>query len=122
MNISRRDLFHLAAISGLSLTSTDVFAKLNEVKPESFFEFKGVGNVTLLHICDLHAHLKPLYWREPSTLISAKELIGTPGFLCGKAFMQYYGIKPNTIRAYFDTYIGFEELAKKYGKMGGVAT
>ncbi|WP_028950265.1 thiosulfohydrolase SoxB [Sulfurihydrogenibium subterraneum] len=121
MNISRRDLFHLAAISGLSLTSSNVFAKLNELNPESFFEFKGVGNVTLLHICDLHAHLKPLYWREPSTLISAKELIGTPGFLCGKSFMQYYGIKPNTIRAYFDTYIGFEELAKKYGKMGGVS-
>lgn len=121
MNISRRELFHLAAIAGLSLTADNVFAALNDIKPEKLFEFKPVGNVTLLHICDLHAHLKPLYWREPSTLISAKELIGTPGFLCGKAFMKYYNIKPNTIRAYFDTYIAFEELAKKYGKMGGVA-
>jgi len=121
MNISRRELFHLAAIAGLSLTAEDVFAKLNDLNPEKLFEFKPVGNVTLLHICDMHAHLKPLYWREPSTLISARELIGTPGFLCGKAFLKYYGIKPNTMRAYFDTYIGFEELAKKYGKMGGVA-
>ncbi len=121
MNISRRELFHLAAIAGLSLTADDVFAALNNIKPEKLFEFKPVGNVTLLHICDLHAHLKPLYWREPSTLISARELIGTPGFLCGKAFMKYYNIKPNTIRSYFDTYIAFEELAKKYGKMGGVA-
>jgi sulfur-oxidizing protein SoxB len=121
MNISRRELFHLAAIAGLSLTAEDVFAKLNDLNPEKLFEFKPVGNVTLLHICDMHAHLKPLYWREPSTLISARELIGTPGFLCGKAFLKYYGVKPNTMRAYFDTYIGFEELAKKYGKMGGVA-
>jgi len=121
MNISRRELFHLAAIAGLSLTAEDVFAKLNDLNPEKLFEFKPVGNVTLLHICDMHAHIKPLYWREPSTLISARELIGTPGFLCGKAFLKYYGIKPNTMRAYFDTYIGFEELAKKYGKMGGVA-
>ncbi len=121
MNISRRELFHLAAIAGLSLTTDNVFAKLNDIKPEKLFDFKPVGNVTLLHICDLHAHLKPLYWREPSTLISAKELIGTPGFLCGKAFMKYYNIKPSTIRAYFDTHIAFEELAKKYGKMGGVA-
>jgi sulfur-oxidizing protein SoxB len=121
MNISRRELFHLAAIAGLSLAAEDVFAKLNDLNPEKLFEFKPVGNVTLLHICDMHAHLKPLYWREPSTLISARELIGTPGFLCGKAFLKYYGIKPNTMRAYFDTYIGFEELAKKYGRMGGVA-
>jgi sulfur-oxidizing protein SoxB len=121
MNISRRELFHLAAIAGLSLAAEDVFAKLNDLNPEKLFDFKPVGNVTLLHICDLHAHLKPLYWREPSTLISARELIGTPGFLCGKAFLKYYGIKLNTMRAYFDTYIGFEELAKKYGKMGGVA-
>jgi len=121
MNISRRELFHLAAIAGLSLAAEDVFAKLNDLNPEKLFEFKPVGNVTLLHICDMHAHLKPLYWREPSTLISARELIGTPGFLCGKTFLKYYGIKPNTTRAYFDTYIGFEELAKKYGKMGGVA-
>jgi len=121
MNISRRELFHLAAIAGLSLAAEDVFAKLNDLNPEKLFEFKPVGNVTLLHICDMHAHLKPLYWREPSTLISARELIGTSGFLCGKAFLKYYGIKPNTTRAYFDTYIGFEELAKKYGKMGGVA-
>ncbi|WP_299238045.1 thiosulfohydrolase SoxB [Sulfurihydrogenibium sp.] len=121
MNISRRELFHLAAIAGLSLAAEDVFAKLNDLNPEKLFEFKPVGNVTLLHICDMHAHLKPLYWREPSTLISARELIGTPGFLCGKAFLKYYGIKSNTMRAYFDTYIGFEELAKKYGKMGGVA-
>lgn len=121
MNLNRRELFHLAAIAGLSLTADDVFAKLNDTNPEKLFEFKPVGNVTLLHICDLHAHLKPLYWREPSTLVSAKELVGSAGFLCGKAFMNYYNIKPHTLRAYFDTYIAFEELAKKYGKMGGVA-
>lgn len=121
MNLNRRELFHLAAIAGLSLTADDVFAKLNDTNPEKLFEFKPVGNVTLLHICDLHAHLKPLYWREPSTLVSAKELVGSAGFLCGKAFMNYYNIKPYTLRAYFDTYIAFEELAKKYGKMGGVA-
>ncbi|MCX7738138.1 MAG: thiosulfohydrolase SoxB [Hydrogenothermaceae bacterium] len=121
MNISRRDLFHLAAIAGFSLTAEDAFAKLNNLNPEKLFEFKPVGNITLLHICDLHAHLKPLYWREPSNLISAKELVGTPGFLCGQTFMDYYKIKPKSMRAYFDTYITFEELAKKYGKMGGVA-
>jgi len=119
--MNRRDFLYLAAIAGISLTNQDAFAKLAKMKPEQFLEFKPVGNVTLLHICDLHAHLKPLYWREPSTLLSAPQFNGTPGFLCGKAFLKYYGIKPNTVRAYFDTYLNFEELARKYGKMGGVA-
>jgi len=119
--MNRRDFLYLAAIAGISLTNQDAFAKLAKMKPEQFLEFKPVGNVTLLHICDLHAHLKPLYWREPSTLLSAPQFNGTPGFLCGKSFLKYYDIKPNTVDAYFDTYLNFEELARKYGKMGGVA-
>ena len=118
MNLTRRDFLELAAIAGISLTSKDALAKLNKMKPEELMGFKPVGNVTLLHICDMHAHLKPLYWREPSTLVSAPELVGEPGFLCGKAFLEYYGIKPGTLEAYFDTYIDFPELAQKYGRMG----
>ena len=121
MNLTRRDFLELAAIAGISLTSKDALAKLNKITPEELMGFKSVGNVTLLHICDMHAHLKPLYWREPSTLVSAPELVGEPGFLCGKAFLEYYGIKPGTLEAYFDTYLDFPELAQKYGRMGGVA-
>jgi sulfur-oxidizing protein SoxB len=69
----------------------------------------------------MHAHLKPLYWREPSTLISAPNLVGTPGFICGKTFKDFYGLQSGSLDAYFDTYLNFESLAKKFGKMGGVA-
>lgn len=121
MNLTRRDFLELAAIAGISLTSGDALAQLNKMKPEELISFKSVGNITLLHICDMHAHLKPLYWREPSTLVSHPTLVGKPGFLCGKAYLEYYGVKPGTLRAYFDTYLDFPELAHKYGKMGGVA-
>jgi sulfur-oxidizing protein SoxB len=124
MNIDRRDFFHIAAALGLlGVSGGKLHAKkrADELKAEDILEFEPVGKVTLLHICDMHAHLKPLYWREPSTLISAKNLVGTPGFLCGEAFLKFYGIEPNTLEAYFDTYLNFEELAKKFGKMGGVA-
>jgi len=48
-------------------------------------------------------------------------LTGTPGFLCGKSFAEFYGVKQGTLEGYFDTYLNFEELAKKFGKMGGIA-
>jgi len=121
MNLTRRDFLELAAVLGLTATGGDALAKLNKLKPEEVFEFKPVGNVTLLHICDLHAHLKPLYFREPSTLLSHPSLVGEPGFLCGEAYLDYYGIKKGSIRQYFDTAVDFVELAHKYGKMGGVA-
>jgi len=122
--MDRRDFLHIAMALGLfEISGGKLHAskRVDEVKFEDILEFEPKGKVTLLHICDLHAHLKPLYWREPSTLISAKNLVGTPGFLCGKAFLEFYGIEPNTLEAYFDTYLNFEELAKKFGKMGGVA-
>ncbi|QOP42039.1 thiosulfohydrolase SoxB [Sulfurimonas marina] len=125
MEISRRDFMHIAAIFGLGAVAagctTSALKTPNQISLKDIYDFKAKGNVTLLHMCDLHAHLKPLYWREPSTLISAPNLVGTPGFLCGEAFANHYGLEPSSLDAYFDTHIDFEALAKKFGKMGGVA-
>ncbi len=123
MEISRRDFMHIAAIFGLS-AATSSFASAKQIEQiglKDIYKFNSTGNFTLMHICDLHAHIKPLYWREPSTLISAPNLVGTPGFLCGEAFAKHYGLEPSSLDAYFDTYIDFEKLAKKFGKMGGIA-
>jgi len=129
MEIDRRDFLQIAASLGLlgAVGGTNLFAgegAKERIKKLSFSDvvaFEPKGKATILHICDLHAHLKPLYWREPSTLISAKNLVGTPGFICGEAFQKHYGIKPGTLDAYFDTHNDFTELAKKFGKMGGIA-
>jgi len=124
MSIDRRDFLHIAAALGLfGISGGRLHARKrpDEVSASDILDFAPVGRVTLLHICDLHAHLKPLYWREPSTLLSAKNLVGTPGFLCGEAFLEFYGIEPGTLEAYFCTYLDFEELARKFGRMGGIA-
>ncbi len=115
---------HIAAIFGLGMTTNSAaggIRQASEVTLSDIFDFNATGNFTLLHMCDLHAHLKPLYWREPSTLISAPNLVGTPGFLCGEAFAKYYGLEPSSLDAYFDTHVDFEALARKFGKMGGIA-
>jgi sulfur-oxidizing protein SoxB len=128
MDISRRDFLQFAGALGLlSATGTNLFAgeaakeKIKKLSFSDIMEFKAKGKATLLHICDMHAHLKPLYWREPSTLISAKNLVGTPGFICGDAFQTYYGTQKGTLEQYFDTHNDFALLAKKFGKMGGIS-
>lgn len=123
MDLSRRDFFRLlTAALGLGLPSLasapGVAKRADEVGLKDIYGFNAKGNVTLLHICDMHAHIKPLYWREPSTLISAPNLTGTPGFLCGESFLNYYGMKGRTLDAYFDTYMNFDALAHRIpGKM-----
>ncbi len=128
MDISRRDFLQFAGALGLlSATGTNLFAgeaakeKIKKLSFSDIMEFNAKGKATILHICDMHAHIKPLYWREPSTLISAKNLVGTPGFICGDAFQEYYGTKKGTIDEYFDTHNDFALLAKKFGMMGGIS-
>jgi S-sulfosulfanyl-L-cysteine sulfohydrolase len=125
MDLSRRDFLYIAAALGLvssgGILSGCASKRADQINLTDLYDFKSTGNVTLMHICDLHAHLKPLYWREPSSLISAPNLTGNPGFLCGEPFLKHYGIKQNTIDSYFDSYLNFDELAKKFGKMGGIA-
>jgi len=130
MDISRRDFLNMAGALGLlGLSTNALFAgdskevkkKLKELTFSDVVAFEPKGKATILHICDLHAHIKPLYWREPSTLISAKNLVGTPGFICGDSFEKYYNIKAGSLDQYFDTYNNFATLAKKFGKMGGIS-
>ena len=124
MDISRRDFMHIAAVLGLGAATGGMASSVKtpaSVGLKDIYAFNSMGNFTLLHMCDIHAHIKPLYWREPSTLISAPNLVGTPGFLCGEAFAKHYGLEPSSLDAYFDTHMDFETLAKKFGKMGGIA-
>jgi len=126
MDISRRDFMQIAAALGLVTVAGGCAKTVPGRSPaaigaKDLYDFNAKGNVTLLHMCDLHAHIKPLYWREPSTLISAPNLVGTPGFLCGEAFAKHYGLEPSSLDAYFDTHMDFDALAKKFGKMGGIA-
>ncbi|HHB95356.1 MAG TPA: thiosulfohydrolase SoxB, partial [Campylobacterales bacterium] len=128
MDISRRDFLQIAGALGLlGMSGTNLFAgeagkeKIKSLSFSNIVDFEAKGKVSLLHICDLHAHIKPLYWREPSTLISAKNLVGTPGFICGDSFQKFYNVKSGTLDQYFDTYNDFSELAKKFGKMGGIS-
>jgi S-sulfosulfanyl-L-cysteine sulfohydrolase len=79
-----------------------------------------LGNVTLVHVTDIHAQLKPLYFREPSINLGVGEVAGLPPHVTGADFLKLYDIKAGTPHAYALTSEDFRALAGTYGKMGGM--
>jgi sulfur-oxidizing protein SoxB len=87
---------------------------------DDLLSFEGTGNVTLVHITDIHAQLKPLYFREPSINLGVGEVAGKPPHVTGEDFLKLYNIEPGTPHAYALTSTDFGALAQAYGKMGGL--
>ena len=87
----------------------------------AFYEVPPSGNVSLLHFTDCHGQLKPIRFREPDVNIGVAGARGRSPHLVGEAFLKQYGIPRSSREAYAFTYLDFEELAKRYGAMGGFA-
>ncbi|MBY6200911.1 thiosulfohydrolase SoxB [Maritalea mobilis] len=80
----------------------------------------GSGNVTLVHITDIHAQTQPLYFREPEFNLGVGEMTGLPPHIVGADFRAMYGIEQGSAMDYALTYDDFVSLANAYGRMGGV--
>jgi len=87
---------------------------------DKLLEFDTFGNVSLIHVTDIHAQLKPIYFREPSVNIGVGENRGKVPHLTGADFRKLYGIADGSPSAYALTYNDFSALAQGYGKMGGL--
>lgn len=120
MEVSRRDLLKLLAVGATAgLTPRQVAAEASA--PERLLEFPPLGNLTLLHLTDTHATLRPVFFREPSTLLGIGEERGKPPYLTGMEFLRAYHIEPRTAAAYAVSSADFAALAARYGRMGGYA-
>jgi sulfur-oxidizing protein SoxB len=119
--LSRRDFFQFAAATAALMppTWTRAFAQ-QRLTQDELLRFAPVGNVTLLHIADLHAQLVPLLMREPSFNIGIGEAKGLVPHVSGKALLERYGIAPGTAAAYALTADDFVALARTYGRLGGL--
>jgi len=78
------------------------------------------GQLTLVHITDIHAQLKPIYFREPSINLGIGDVTGKPPHVTGADFLKLYNIQPGSPDAYALTSEDFVSLAQTYGKMGGM--
>ena len=76
---------------------------------------------SLIHLTDCHAQLLPVHYREPSINIGVGKSANVPPHLTGEALLRNYGLRRRSRLAHAFTHLDFEELALRYGKMGGFA-
>ncbi len=116
--LTRRDFLQVAAAAATILPGG--LARASGVGQGDLLAFKPVGQVTLLSITDLHAQLMPLYYREPAVNIGVGAARGLPPHLTGRDFLRHFHLKAGSRAAYLLTSDGFTELARHYGRVGGL--
>jgi len=123
--ISRRD-FLQASMAASAIYGSSAFgnwARLaagQRLTQDELLKFETYGNVSLIHVTDIHGQLKPIYFREPEINIGVGANRGKVPHVTGAAFRKLYGIKAGSAQAYALTYDDFTALARAYGRMGGL--
>ena len=116
----RREVLRLLAFAGAA--GATLRGGLSDAQAaDELYEIPPFGNVSLMHVTDVHAQLLPVYFREPSVNLGLGEARGRPPHLVGKAFLRHFGIPEESARAHAFTHLDFERLARRYGKVGGYA-
>ncbi len=121
--LTRRDFLQLALALGASgvcyADPVRAFAT-QRLTEDELLRFDALGQVTLLHLTDIHAQLLPVYFREPAVNRGVGEVAGLPPHLTGEAYLDAYGIAPGSALAYALSSANFAALARSYGAVGGV--
>ena len=122
--ISRREFLQAslatsALLSGSGLPSWSRAMAQQALTQDQLLQFDDFGNLTLIHVTDTHAQLKPVFFREPDINIGVGEAAGRVPHIVGEEFQRMFGIAPRSPEAYALTYPDFTDLARAYGRMGG---
>ncbi len=123
--ISRRDFLQvgMAASAVLGASGFGNWARLaaqQSVTQDQLLEFETFGNVSLIHVTDIHGQLKPIYFREPSINIGVGENKGSVPHITGADFRKLYGIADGSPSHYALSAGDFSSLAQGYGRVGGL--
>jgi len=120
---SRRDFLQFsaatAAITGLSANLTRVAAQ-QSLTQNDLLKFDNTGQLTLLHLTDIHAQLKPVYFRPPSENYGVGAFEGIPPHLVGESFLEHFNIDKGSALAYAHTMVDYIDMARAYGRLGGL--
>ena len=119
---SRREFIQMASVTAALLAGKPwaALAARQALSMDDLMQFDAKGQVTLLHLTDLHGQLKPVYFRPPSENYGVGAFEGIPPHLVGEAFLKHFGIAPGTPLAYAHTMVDYVPLAMEYGKLGGL--
>ncbi len=123
--IARRDFLQvgMAAAALLGTSGLGNWARLaaqQALTQDDLLRFDTIGNVSLIHITDVHAQLKPVWFREPEWNIGVGAQAGLVPHVTGADFRKLYGIEAGSPADYALTYSDFDALARSYGKVGGL--
>jgi sulfur-oxidizing protein SoxB len=123
--ISRREFLQasVAASALYGVSGVGNWARLaaqQALTQDQLLQFEAFGNVTLIHVTDIHAQLKPIWFREPEINIGVGDVAGIPPHITGMDFIKEFNLTPGSPEAYALTYEDFVALGKTYGKMGGM--
>ena len=123
--LSRRDFLQVGMATTAIYGSSGFgnFSKLaaqQKLKQEDLLEFDTYGNVSLIHITDIHGQLKPIYFREPEINLGVGSALGQVPHITGANFRKIYGINDGSPSHYALTHNDFSALAQQYGRVGGL--
>ncbi len=121
--ISRRDFLQVAAaaaaVTGLGQRLGRAAAQ-GAIRQDDLLRFAPKGQLTLLHMADCHAQLRPIYHREPSLNLGVGDARGQLPHLVGADLLARFGIPSASLEAYMLTAADYEALARAYGRVGGM--
>ncbi len=123
--ISRRDFLQvgMAATAMYGASGFGNWSRLaaqQRLTQDDLLQFDTFGNVTLIHITDIHAQLKPIYFREPEINLGVGPAFGQVPHVTGADFRKMYGINDGSPSHYALTYNDFTAMAQTYGRVGGL--
>ncbi|GAA6197463.1 thiosulfohydrolase SoxB [Pseudophaeobacter sp.] len=123
--ISRRDFLQVsmaasALVGASGFGNWGRLAAQQSLTQDQLLQFDTFGNISLIHITDIHAQLKPIYFREPSVNIGVGGNKGHVPHITGADFRKAYGIQDGSPSAYALTHDDFSSLAQGYGRVGGM--
>ena len=121
--MTRREILHVGVATAALAAGDSALMRAvaqQHLSESELLRFDALGNVTLLHVADIHGQLLPVYFREPSVNLGVGEARGQPPHLTGRDFLRRFGVPEKSASAYALTDLDFATLAKTYGRIGGL--
>ena len=78
--ITRREILQVGVATAALSAGDGAFTRAlaqQRLSETELLKFDTVGNVTLLHVADIHGQLMPVYFREPSVNLGVGEARGS---------------------------------------------
>ncbi len=126
MSLSKREFLQVLASASVAGMALGRYEDADAARAEdALYDLPplgaGPGFVSLLHMTDCHAQLKPIHFREPSVNLGLGAMQGQLPHLVGEQLLKRAGVRPGTALAHAYTFLDFERAARRYGKVGGFA-